>query len=760
MATVAENATNARESKTQDMKATACILCSLNCGLKVKTEGTHLTKIIGDKDHPVSEGYVCEKTQRLDYYQNGPDRLQTPMRRKADGTYEAIDWDTAIREVAQKFAEVRDTFGGERILYYGGGGQGNHLCGGYANSWLKALGVRYRSSALAQEKTGEFWVAGEMMGTLGEGDFEHAQVSMMIGKNPWQSHGFARARAVIRDIQKDPNRVMIVMDPRRTESAEKAEYHLQVKPGTDAWCLAAMVATLVQEDLVNHGWMDEHAEDYDTIKRTFGQISIAGYAERCGVAEDLIREVARVIAKAKSFSSFEDLGVQMSVHSTLNSWLQRLLWLTTGHFARPGCYQPTIPLLPIVRVNKKTHHRSPVSNAKIITGMIPCNVMAEEILADHPKSYRAMIIDSGNPVHSVADSQSLREAMRTLEVSVVIDVAMTETARQADYVLPAASQYEKVEATFFNLEAPRNTFHLRHPLFEPLEGTLPEAEIHARLLEAMGELQESDYTALRSAASQGLDAFSEAFMAEAASNPAIMKYISVALYRTLGPSLPKGLDQAAAVWGLCFMYIQQWPQAAARVGFGGNMVEAANGLFQALLDNPSGVEFAEITQEEMWQTVETPDNRIRLAIPEMLEEFANIDSVPGPAQDFPFVLSAGERRSETTNTIVRNPGWHKKGIYAGLAMSPQDAESLGCDDGDEVRVVTPRGEGRVSVFVSDRMQPGHVSLPNGTGLDFAPKGESPQRYGLAPNELTDAAWRDPIAGTPWHKHVPARVERL
>ena len=120
-----------------EYQATACILCNLNCGLKVKTEAGHITKIIGDKDHPVSQGYVCEKTQRLDYYQNSPDRLQTPMRRRADGSYEPIDWETAISEIASKMTAVRDQFGGERILYYGGGGQGNHLCGGYANSWLK-----------------------------------------------------------------------------------------------------------------------------------------------------------------------------------------------------------------------------------------------------------------------------------------------------------------------------------------------------------------------------------------------------------------------------------------------------------------------------------------------------------------------------------------------------------------------------------------------------------------------------------------------
>ncbi|CAN0600826.1 unnamed protein product, partial [Ectocarpus sp. 12 AP-2014] len=249
---------------------------------------------------------------------------------------------------------------------------------------------------------------------------------MMIGKNPWQSHGFARARAVIRDIQKDPDRSLIVIDPRTTETAEKADYHLPVRPGTDAWCLAAMVATLVQEDLIDREWIAARTEGFDEIAAVFGAVDVAAYAERCAVPEQQIRDVARLISSARSFSAFEDLGIQMSLHSTLNSWLQRLLWLTTGHFAREGCYRPFVSLVPLVRVNA-TQRKTPVLGEKIITGLIPCNIIAEEILADHPNSYRAMIIDSGNPVHSVADSPMLRKAMRQLDVSVVIDVAMTET---------------------------------------------------------------------------------------------------------------------------------------------------------------------------------------------------------------------------------------------------------------------------------------------------------------------------------------------
>jgi anaerobic selenocysteine-containing dehydrogenase len=234
---------------------TACILCSQNCGIEVDLDGRHLVRIRGDRAQPASQGYLCEKAQRLDAYQNARDRLTSPLRRRADGSFEAIDWDTAIREVAQRLAAIRDEHGGDRIFYYGGGGQGNHLGGAYGRATRAALGSTYTSNALAQEKTGEFWVDGQLFGRPRchtSGDFEHAEVAVFVGKNPWQSHGFPRARVILKELAKDPARALIVIDPRRTETAELADFHLQVRPGTDAFCLSALGAVLVQEDLVAH----------------------------------------------------------------------------------------------------------------------------------------------------------------------------------------------------------------------------------------------------------------------------------------------------------------------------------------------------------------------------------------------------------------------------------------------------------------------------------------------------------------------------
>jgi anaerobic selenocysteine-containing dehydrogenase len=768
---------NATESTA--WKKTACIICALNCGLEVQTEGRRIVRMRGDKAHPMSQGYVCEKSQRMDYYQNGADRLDSPMRRKPDGTYEAIDWETAIREIAAKFSAIKARHGGESILYYGGGSQGNHLGGVYADSTIKALGIQYRSNALAQEKTGEAWVQGKMMGTGIHGDFEHCEVAVFVGKNPWQSHGFARSRVILREIQKDPVRALIVIDPRRSETAEMADFHLAVRPGTDAWCLAALAAIIVREGLVARSWLDEHTTGYAPVAEALQRISVPDYAGTCGVEAALLRQVAERIARAASVSMIEDLGVQMNLHSTLVSYLNRLVWLLTGHYGRQGTNNAFVPLLGLSQSKRdrpqasgaaspdgataapQPGSRSPVTGSRIIMGLVPCNVIPEEILTDHPQRFRAMLVESANPVHSLADSQRMREAFRALELSVVIDVAMTETAAQADYVLPASSQFEKAEATFFNLEFPRNGFHLRQPLFEPRPGTLPEAEIHAQLVEALGELDERHYRVLRRAAGFGQAAFGLAFAWKSQRDQQVARYAPVVLYRTLARRLPAGTSAAAALWGICQMYVRRNPVAAQRAGFGGSRLRAGNDLFDAIMGSPSGVVFAVSEYAESWQAVRQAGQLINLHIPELMPELASLDA-GGPQGDaaYPFVLSAGERRSDTSNTSIRDPGWHRKGPFGALRISPQDAARLGCADGDWVRITTRRGNAQAPVEITSELQPRHVSLPNGHGIDYHGADGARVHRGVALNELTRLVDRDPIAGTPWHKRVAARLEKL
>lgn len=737
----------------------ACILCECNCGIEilVGADGRSFDKIRGDKLHPASQGYTCNKALQLDRYQNGrAGRVTTPLRRRPDGGFDEIDWDTAIAEVADRLGRVRDEHGGETIFYYGGGGQGNHLGGAYAPATMAAFGMRYRSSALAQEKTGEFWVSARMLGLPTRADFEHCEVALFVGKNPYQSHGFPRARAVLKEIAKDPARSIIVIDPVRSDTAELADFHLQLRPGTDLYVVTAIAAVLVQEQLVDDAWLAAHVDGLDAVTAVLRDVPIERYCEIADVPEQLLRSAARRIAAAGSVAVAEDLGVQMNRDSTLVSYVERLVWLLTGNLGKAGAQYAFSSMSAIGRDRGHAPGQwptSPVAGAPIISGLVPCNVIADEILTDHPRRYRAMLVESANPAHSLADSARMREALEALDLVVVIDVAMTETARLADYVLPAPTQFEKFEATFFNFDFPRNIFHLRHPVLAPLGDVLPEPEIHARLVEAAGALGEDEYAPLRAAAAAGRAEFAEAFLA-LMGEPTLRRLGAVLLYRTLGPTLPNDAAAAAALWPAAHACAAANPRGVARAGYGEGLT-AGERLFDAIVAGEHAVVITDDTPDETWQRLK--GRRVQLDLPELLAEVAALPRRPLPDADgsWPFVLSAGERRAFTANTIMRDPTWRKRDAGGMLRMSDVDAARLGVAAGARVRLSTKRGSAEVHVEPTDRMRAGHISLPNGLGLTT-----DGVTTGVAPNELTASEDRDEWVGTPRHKHVLARVDVL
>lgn len=751
---------------------TACNLCYANCGILVQTEGGRIVRVKGDKSHPASRGYTCDKAKFIDLYQNGRDRITTPLKRQQDGRFEPIDWDTALSEIATRLARVRDTHGGDKILRFGGAGQGNHLGNAYFGPVKAALGIKYQSNALAQEKTGHAWMMQRVFGTHVHGELDRADCLFIVGKNPWQSNGFQRARALLKEVSRDPERILIVMDPRRTETAELADIHLAVTPGRDAWALAAMIACIVQEDLYPARWHAEHSTGLEIVKARFAKIPVDDFTHFAGLEPALLRRAAHAIAGARATSLYEDLGVQMAPHSTLSSYLDLLLMALCGHYGRVGAMLPMKSLIGQFFDVRETgalngdgyqteQLESPVAGAPILSGLVPCAVIPDEVLTDHPARYRAMIIESSNPCHSMPDSPAWRAAMRALDVSVVIDVAMTETAREADYILPAASQYEKWEATFFNFENPGNVHHLRHPLFEPRQGTLPEPEIHARLVEALKPFDPARLAPLRRAARLGQLAYALRLAWFLRRNPDLKDYIAYILYRTLGAALPDGSGGAAVHFGLALRFALKEARATRRAGFRGVGPWLGIRLFRALLNSPSGVVFSVSDPAEAFDAIRLPGKKIHLSVREMLDELERLSDMRNQVRrdpDFPFLLSVGERRSRTANTIIRDPAWVAAPGDNALHVNPEDVERMGLSDGEVVRLSTRSGAVDVSIALNPRLQVGTLSLPNGKGLSYPDPTGDTTLSGAAPNELTDRAHGDPFVATPFHKHVPARIE--
>ncbi|BBM82773.1 molybdopterin-dependent oxidoreductase [Candidatus Uabimicrobium amorphum] len=388
---------------------TACILCSINCGLEVQVQDRHLQKIRGDKKNPLSQGYLCQKAARLDYYQNNSDLLEQPLRRKEDGCFEAISWETAFREIAAKLIELRDSHGGDSLAFYGGGGQGNHLGGLYSSALRAAMKTRYLYTALAQEKTGDFWVNGKLFGRQHSHiteDVEHADVAVFIGTNPWQAHGIPRARSVLREIAKDPQKTMIVIDPKETETAKLADMHVRVFPGRDVYLLSAIIAVIIQKGWYNQKFIEERTTGFEKLQQVFANISPEDYAEKSHVPLEQVVSVAQKLCEAKTACIRVDLGLQQSLNSTLNSYLEKLLFLITGNLGRRGTNNFHTLFAPLIgHSDEKKLLHSKITNTAEIGKLFPPNILPQEIDNNDPQRIRGLVVDSANPVVTGADTQ-------------------------------------------------------------------------------------------------------------------------------------------------------------------------------------------------------------------------------------------------------------------------------------------------------------------------------------------------------------------
>jgi len=743
----------------------ACNLCYVNCGIEVGVMGegadARITRVRGDEANPKSRGYLCNKAQGIVSYVHHRDRLTTPLRRRADGSHEAISWDTAVSEIAARLRSVVDEHGPQSLALYGGGGQGNHAGGAFATALMRGLGSRHVFNALAQEKTGDFWVNGHLFGAQSchsAEDIEHCDLLLVIGANPWLAHGFANARQQLNDIARDPARKLIVIDPRRTETAEQADLHIAVRPGADAYLMAALLAMLIRQDQVDERFLAEHTTGFEDVKATLLEVRIARFAAAADVPLATLKKVVEMIGESKAMVVRAELGIQQGMHSTLNSYLEKLLYLITGNFGRPGTNVLHSWLQPLWG-NGRGQRYAPLG-IEVIAGLLPPNALADAIESPHPEHLRALWVDSSNPVNTAADTQRVRAALDRLDLLVAVDVAMTETAALADYVLPASSQFEKCEYTLFNFEYPTNYFHVRRAVLPPLTGSLPEPEVYTRLARALQLLPpQAALDELVDRAALGHGAFAAGFERLLAAHPESAPLAPLLLYNTLGAVLPDGTAAAAPLWAAAQRLARtRAPSVAKALALTEQLTpqELGTRLFDHIVASPSGTAFS--VDDSVWELVETADRRIRLAIPALLAAIEAL--VPEEAQaraDYPFVLSAGQRRAQNANQIFRSPDFRKRDPDGALFIHGDDLSGLGAKEGAWLVVESTRGELVVRARIDQGLRRGYVVLPHGYGQAYPAVDGERRVCGPAINWLTDSAWRDPIAGTPYHKHVPVRL---
>jgi anaerobic selenocysteine-containing dehydrogenase len=738
---------------------TGCVLCAQNCGLEVEVENNRIVKVKPDKSNVKSEGYFCRKGMNIAYHQHNADRLKYPLKRVAE-SFERISWDQAIDEIASKLKSIVGQYGPRSFAYMGGGGQGCHLEAAFGLRLMRGLGSQYQYSALAQEFAGAFWVCGRTHGRQylhDQPDVNQTDLLLVMGWNGMQSHQIPQAPRQLQRLAKDPDKMLIVIDPRLSETAKIADIHLPIRPGTDALLLKAMISIILKEGWENKAYLENHTSGFEQVKSLFHDFDVRAAIKTCGLDFDQVREVSRLYATRKSSLRY-DLGIFMGRHSGLNSYLIVILQAICGRLCAEGgnvINGHMMPMGPHTDERNPKIWRTVATNSFPVCGSFPPNVMPEEILSNHPERLRAVIVTNANPLRSYADTTEYENAFRSLDLLVTAELAMTETAALSHYVLPSRTGYESWDSTFFPMTYPGIHFQMRRPIIEPDGEQMELGEIHLRIADKLGlipPIPESLYKA----AYESHAAFANALMEYAMTEPKALKAMPFILGKTLGKAM--GSVHLAALWGMLQVAPKSFQENAARTGFkpGPTLGEE---IFQQIIDHPEGIWVGKIDPENNFAEIKTEDKKINLHIPELLDELKALDVANEEAAlvmdtKFPLILMAGRHMSTNANTLMRDPAWNEGKRVCTLAMHPNDAASLKLTDGQQVRVITEAGSEEIELEVSDTAHIGHVVIPHGFGLVY-----NGRKYGANVNRLTKNTHRDQF-GTPIHRYVPCRVEAI
>ncbi|MFC1883293.1 molybdopterin-dependent oxidoreductase [Thermodesulfobacteriota bacterium] len=700
------------------------------------------------------------------FHQHHADRLLHPLK-KVGGTFEQIPWDQAIDEIAEKLQAIVNKHGPKSFALMGGGTIACTAQGPFSVGLLRAMGSQYHYNALAQELTGRFWADGESFGNQNRHtfpDLENTDMVLMVGKNPIMSHHSDQARRHWPKFSKDPNKTLVVVDPRLSETAKLVDIHLPIRPGTDALLYRAMISIILKEGWHNQEYIDEHVSGFDNIRPLFESFDARAAIEVCELDYEQVREVCHLFATRES-SHESDLGVLMTRHSTLISYLENVLRAICGRIGVKGGNIFGVGLAsggPVKLRNKEKESRAwrtVNTDFPPITGIYPPNAMPEEIMNDHPDRLRAVIVSGANPLRSFADTTAYEEAFGKLDLLVTVDIAMTETAALSHYVLPALSGYESWDSGgYFGF--PRIFLQYRQPVVEPEGEQIEASEIFTRLADRLGLIPDiPDYLHKASESGDRLK-FGAELMRFLTENPDAGRSMQYVLGKTLGKQL--GSINLASLWGRMATLPPQAHEKAAIVGFTPGPMLGDN-IFQAVIDNPGGIHVGAVNPDtwDHFKLIATEDGRINLDVPEMLVWLKDIDpdlereALKKDGEKYPLLISSGRHFDGNANTQMRDPEWNKGKRYCTLLMHPDDATKQGLTDKQMVRVITEAGEEVIELQIDKTTRPGYTMMPQGFGLVH--QGE---KSGANANRIAKNTHRDKLAGTPLHRYVPCRVEAV
>jgi anaerobic selenocysteine-containing dehydrogenase len=721
-----------------------CPLCEACCGLDVQVADGRVVGIRGRADDVFSQGYLCPKGYALKDLHEDPDRLRQPLVRR-DGRLQPAGWDEAFAEIERRLVPILERHGRDAVALTVGNPAAHKMSLLlYFARLARALGSKNIFSASTLDQMPKQLSCGWMYGTwlsVPVPDIERCDFLLVIGANPMASNGslwtVTDFRGKARALRQRGGR-LVVIDPRRTETAAIADAHHPIRPGADVYLLAAMAQTLYAEGLVRPGRLADWTTGIDAVRDAVAAFTPEAAAPRCGIGADTIRALARELAGTPRACVYGRIGTCTQAFGTLSSWLVDVLNLLTGHLDEPG--GAMFPLAAAFAPNTMGppgsgrgvvtgRHASRVSGAPEVMGELPITLLAEEIETPGPGQVKALITVASNPVLSAPGGPRLARALDTLDFMVSLDIYLNETTRHADVVLPGLSPLEDAhyDVTFPQLSA-RNHARYSAAVFAPPAGQPAEWENLLRLMAIVrGQGAAADVHALD-------DELLAQEVARQAGHHAPAVLAALAASGRRGPERLVDLALRSGPYGDLF--------GARPDGLGLDRVMAA----------PGGIDLGPLAPR-MPQMLRTPSGRIELAPPACLADLERARAAL--AEPAPALVIVGRREVRSNNSWMHNlPTLAKGPERCTLLVHPADAARLGLVDGALARISARAGVNGADrrivapVVVSDEMMPGVVSLPHGWGHDLpgVRLALAAERPGANLNAVLDETLRDPLSG--------------
>jgi anaerobic selenocysteine-containing dehydrogenase len=708
-----------------------CTLCEATCGLTFQVEGDRILSVRPDPHDPISKGYACPKGIAIAEVHDDPDRVRQPLRRTARGVFAPIAWKEALDEAADGIRRVRDRHGPDAVaIYWGNPVIHNHGALLVRTGLNKALGTRSVYGAGSQDVSPRFAASYHLYGSsiaMPVPDVDRSDFFLCVGANPVVSNGSAMTapdlRGRLRKLRQRGGK-LVVVDPRRTETAREADEHIAIRPGTDAALLFALAAVIVRSGRANTAAIARDATGWDEIERRLRALDLDAVARATGIASERIVRLATEFAERPSSVAYSRIGVCNALFGTLATYATDLLNLVAGRLGTPGGAMFPSPAIDITRVTNQRgadgqgrwHTR--VRGLPETFGELPSAALAEEMETSGEGQVRAFISFAGNPVLSIPNGKRLAAALENLEFQVAIDLYVNETTQHADLILPPAwALAEEHFDLLFALMSVRNAVRWSPPVVEPRADEMHDWEILLGLAKRLG------------------------------GGPTGIKPVDTLL---------RGAERLG----------YQWTPAGTidlllRTGtHGDRFLPWSRGLSLAKLKRAEhGLDLGPL-EAGVARRVFHADRKVHLAIEPLLANWDALDASLAAAPPADTLVLIGRRELRTNNSWMHNvPSLVSGAERCLLFVHPKDAAERGIADGDRVAMESRVHRGEVRVQLTEDIAPGVVSLPHGWGhAASAPfqrvAGKHP---GVSVNDWTDDAVVEGVVGQSVLNGVPVRL---